>query len=217
MTKRIGMLCMILGALCLLSAVGFVIYNRWEAESAAVSAKKILADVQIQMQAQNEEQPTADSIAPENTYQSEDSASPADIPTEPPTEMVTAKVDGDECIGILSIPKLAREFPVLTQWNYEKLKKTPCHYYGTCYEPNFVIAGHNYSSHFGGLSELQPGDLILFTDIPGKVHCYEVVLLETLPWDATEAMILSGFDLTLFTCTPGGANRVTVRCNVKTN
>ena len=47
----------------------------------------------------------------------------------------------------------------------------------------------------------------------GTVHYYEVVLLETLPAGATEAMITSGFDLSLYTCTPGGANRVTVRCN----
>jgi len=40
------------------------------------------------------------------------------------------------------------------------------------------------------------------------------VLLETLPANATEEMITSGFDLSLYTCTPGGASRVTVRCNV---
>ena len=43
-------------------------------------------------------------------------------------------------------------------------------------------------------------------------HGYEVVLLETLPGNATEEMITSGFDLSLYTCTPGGASRVTVRC-----
>jgi sortase A len=44
------------------------------------------------------------------------------------------------------------------------------------------------------------------------VHYYEVLLLETLPGYATEEMIASGFDLSLYTCTPGGASRVTVRC-----
>lgn len=72
---------------------------------------------------------------------------------------------------------------------------------------------HNYRSHFGRLSELIEKDLVLFTDITGNVHCYEVVLLETLPKEATEEMLTSGFDLSLYTCTPGGTNRVTVRCN----
>ena len=30
---------------------------------------------------------------------------------------------------------------------------------------------------------------------------------------ARNGMITSGFDLSLYTCTPGGSNRVTVRCN----
>ena len=29
-----------------------------------------------------------------------------------------------------------------------------------------------------------------------------------------EEMITAGFDLSLYTCTPGGADRVTVRCNI---
>ena len=66
---------------------------------------------------------------------------------------------------------------------------------------------------FGCRLDNLPKDLILFTDIAGKVNCYEVVLLETLPGTATEEMITSGFDLSLYTCTPGGASRVTVRCN----
>ena len=76
-----------------------------------------------------------------------------------------------------------------------------------------MIAAHNYKSHFGRLSQLQAGDIVIFTDVNGKDHCYEVVLLETLPKEATQEMITSGFDLSLYTCTPGGASRVTVRCN----
>ena len=106
---------------------------------------------------------------------------------------------------------------MLTDWSYAKLKVAPCHYFGSCYGPDFVIAAHNYRSHFGRLSALEPGDLVLFTDMGGTVHYYEVVLLETLPGNATEEMITSGFDLSLYTCTPGGASRVTVRCSAVNN
>ena len=129
--------------------------------------------------------------------------------------MPTINVDGYECIGILSIPVLDLELPVLTDWSYAKLKKAPCHYYGSYYETDFVIAAHNYKAHFGRLSELQTGDIVIFTDVQGVEHYYEVVLLETLSPTATEAMITSGFDLSLYTCTPGGGNRVTVRCDAK--
>ena len=55
------------------------------------------------------------------------------------------------------------------------------------------------------------GDQI-FTDVLGVDRYYTVTLMETLPKEATQEMITSGFDLSLYTCTPGGASRVTARC-----
>lgn len=198
MRKVFGICCIVLGICCLISAVGFIVYNQREEENAQSASSDILQDVRENMR--------------ENDYKESSWDESAENPEEIPKEMLTAKVDGYDCIGVLSIPVLELELPVLTEWSYAKLKIAPCHYFGTCYEENFVIAAHNYQSHFGRLSELQAGDLILFTDISGMVHYYEVVLLETLPGYATEEMIASGFDLSLYTCTPGGASRVTVRC-----
>ena len=195
MRKWIGVICVFLGVVCLLSAVGFAVYNRWEDESAEEISQELLQDVQSMIEEKQPEQPLPDD--PEKT----------------PTEMATVKVGSYDCIGILSIPVLDLELPVLTDWSYAKLKKAPCHYYGTYYEKDFVIAAHNYKSHFGRLSQLQAGDMVIFTDVNGADHCYEVVLLETLPKEATQEMIASGFALSLYTCTPGGASRVTVRCN----
>ena len=203
MHKWIGVICVFLGVVCILSSVGFVVYNRWEDQNAEGIAKDLLEDVQSIMDEKQPEQPLP-----------ADTVNLPDDPEKMPTEMATVKVDGYDCIGVLSVPVLDLELPVLTDWSYAKLKKAPCHYYGTYYEKDFVIAAHNYQSHFGKLSELQPKDLILFTDVSGTVYCYEVVLLETLPGNATEEMIASGFDLSLYTCTPGGASRVTVRCNI---
>ena len=188
MRKWIGIICVLLGAICIISSVGFVAYNRWENENAEDIAQDLLEDIQSIIEEKQPEQ-----FLPE--------------------EMATVKVDGYECIGILSVPVLDLELPVLTDWSYAKLKKAPCHYYGTYYEKDFVIAAHNYKSHFGRLSELQAGVIVVFTDINNIEHYYEVVLLETLPKNATKEMITSGFDLSLYTCTPGGSNRVTVRCN----
>ena len=196
MRKGFGICCIILGVCCLISSLGLIAYNRWEEEKAQDASKNILQDVQ-----ENILDDTRQESASEEIY--------VDIPK----EMLTTQVDGYDCIGVLSIPVLELELPVLTDWSYAKLKVAPCHYFGSYYEKDFVIAAHNYQSHFGRLSELQEGDLILFTDISGTVHYYEVVLLETLPGYATEEMIVSGFDLSLYTCTTGGASRVTVRCN----
>ena len=190
MRKWIGVICVFLGVLCILSAIGFVAYNRLEDMNAKDVAQDFLEDVQSIINEEQSEQPLLND-----------------------TKMTTVEVDGYDCIGILSVPVLDLELPVLTDWSYAKLKKAPCHYYGSYYEKDFVIAAHNYKSHFGRLSKLQAGDIVVFTDVSGTVHYYEVVILETLPKNATKEMITSGFDLSLYTCTLGGGSRVTVRCN----
>ena len=200
MRKGFGVICLLLGIGCLVSAIGLVLYNRWEADNAQVVSQAILANVESIL----EESPTLPFL-PDVPEQS--------VTETVPAEMATVKVDGYDCIGILSIPVLELKLPVLADWSYSKLTKAPCHYYGTYYEGDFVIAAHNYDSHFGRLPQLQPGDMVIFTDVSGEEHYYEVVLLETLPPQATQEMIASGFDLSLYTCTPGGGNRVTVRCN----
>ena len=207
MRKGFGIICLLLGVLCLLGAIGLVVYNRWEAENAQVISQDLLADVQTLIEDHQTPAPSDPMPQPDVT-----------LPVLPeletvPAEMATVRVDGYDCIGILSIPVLELKLPVLADWSYSKLQKAPCHYYGTYYETDFVIAAHNYDSHFGRLSQLQPGDLVLFTDVSGKDHFYEVVLTETLPPQATQEMICSGFGLSLYTCTPGGGSRVTVRCN----
>ena len=191
MRKGFGFCCIALGICCLLASAGLILHNHAEEENAGHAAMSILQEVR-----ENIPDPTG-----------------TELPGETLPQMPAAQVSGYDCIGILSIPVLELELPVLADWSYAKLKVAPCHYFGSCYEKNFVIAAHNYQSHFGRLPQLQPEDIVLFTDLRGTTYCYEVVLLETLPGHATEEMITSGFDLSLYTCTPGGASRVTVRCS----
>ena len=51
-----------------------------------------------------------------------------------------------------------------------------------------MIAAHNYKAHFGRLLGLQAGDVVVFTDVSGTAHYYEVIILETLPKNATKEM-----------------------------
>ena len=194
-----------MGIVCLLTAIGFVIYNGYEARYGEKNSQELLQNIQDRIQKAEQTEQTQPGDLPAETISENDQEDTSRL-------MQTVPVGEYDSIGILSIPVLKLELPVLADWSYAKLKKSPCHYYGSCYEPDFVIAGHNYTSHFGRIRRLLPGDLVLFTDATGQVHCYEVVLLETLAATATEEMITSGFDLTLYTCTLGGSNRVTVRC-----
>lgn len=128
------------------------------------------------------------------------------------TDMPTVMIDGYEYAGYLSIPSLGLELPVMAQWSYPRLKIAPCIYYGSASEENLVIAAHNYARHFGGLSKLEKGAEIIYTDMEGTVRVYHVETTDVLAPEAVSEMIDAEYALTLFTCTYGGASRVTVRC-----
>ena len=85
-------------------------------------------------------------------------------------------------------------------------------YAGTAYASGFVLAGHNYSRHFGRLDRLCAGDAVTFTDVEGNAFPYRVAEVQILRPTDTEAMLSPEWDLTLFTCTPGGRTRLAVRC-----
>lgn len=200
MRKIIGLSCIIMGVVCLLASVGVAVYNHWENKNAKESSRLLLQSVQYAIE-----------IEPSISDETNQEVS-QEVNQEMDSEMPTITVDGYDCIGIIFIPVLELELPVFLDWSYEKMKIAPCHYYGSYISDNLVIAGHNYESHFGKIQQLQPQDLVIFTDAKGKIHEYEVVLLETLPPNATKEMISSGFALSLYTCTPDVSNRVTVRC-----
>ena len=200
MRKIIGVGCITMGLVCLLVAVGFVFYNRYEEIQGEKNSQILLQELQTTIrETKQAERPSEDVIR-------------EDMPVYVSREMATTTVGNYESIGFLTIPVLGLDLPVLTDWSYQKLKEAPCHYYGSYYESDFVIAAHNNAAHFGKLPQLLPGDLVLFTNVLGETRYYEVVLLETLLPTATEEMITSGFDLSLYTCTRGGGSRVTVRC-----
>lgn len=131
-------------------------------------------------------------------------------------EIGETQSDGYSYIGYLSIPSLGLELPVMSEWSYPNLEHSPCRYSGSAEERNLVIAAHNYIRHFGPIKHLSVGDEVYFTSMEGVVYPYQVEEIDTLSPAAVEEMTAGDYDLTLFTCTYGGKNRVTVRCSYGT-
>lgn len=121
-------------------------------------------------------------------------------------------VEQESYCGRVVIEKLGIELPVFAEWNYKNLKKAPCRYMGNADTNDMIIAAHNYRSHFGELKSLQIGDEIVFRDVADEVHRFAVKELVLLDGMAVEDMTSGEWDFTLFTCTKGGKQRVTVRC-----
>lgn len=131
----------------------------------------------------------------------------------PEMTMPTAEVDGHTYVGFLEIPAISRILPVMDTWSYPNLKIAPNRFVGTVYAHDMVVCAHNYERHFGLIKTLQEGDKVFFTDVYGDRFEYEVSEVTILqPTDVDEMKDPDDWDLTLFTCTIGGATRVTVRC-----
>ena len=130
-------------------------------------------------------------------------------------EMEVMNIDGIDYIGTLEIPSQELLLPVTADWSYSNLKLSPCRYAGSIYTNDFVICAHNYNTHFGVLKNLQIGDIIYFRTVNNEIIEYSVVEMQILDPYSIDEMKNSEFDLTLFTCTYGGAQRVTVRANKK--
>jgi LPXTG-site transpeptidase (sortase) family protein len=133
------------------------------------------------------------------------------------------KATGDDgLIGILEIPEINQELPIIGKWSYDLLKISICRYKGP--DPNekgnLVLIGHNYKSgaHFGDLSELSKGSEIFLTNAKtGERVRYEVYEIKSIAPDAFSALksYRGTAGLTLMTCRNNGTNRLLVRCEQK--
>ncbi|MGM9640971.1 MAG: sortase [Faecousia sp.] len=205
MRNKLGTICMVLGAVLILAALSLFFTNRREADQAEAAVEQILPRVMQSIRERPAETLPAGETEPSNE------AEPVYPDPYDPT-MTEVEIDGYAYIGYLSIPALDLRLPVMSQWDYTRLKISPCRYSGSSKTHDLVIAAHNYTGHFGTLSHLSVGDAVYFVDMDNVLSRYEVVAMETLsPTDVAE-MTAGEYDLTLFTCTYGGRSRVTVRC-----
>ena len=194
------------GLLLLTAALFLWAYNDQESRRAGDAAQQVITELTLSL---TQKAATEGGAAPE-----QEDAPAVKLPEyllDDQQEMPEKTVGGRDYIGVLSIPSLDLELPVLSRWSYPNLKVAPCRYSGSLYRNDLIICAHNYASHFGRLKTLQPGDTLLFTDMDDHVVTFQMVERETLEPDDEEAMTTGQWDLTLFTCTPGGQTRVTVR------
>ena len=200
MKRKKGSFLINLGLLLLAAALCLTGYNIYESknaqaasENAMVELGKVLAELE------------------DNTNETETIPEYVMFPEK---ELPTLKIDKERYIGILSIPSIDVSLPVMGgKWSYAKLRSAPCRYYGSVYKDNMIIAAHNYSSHFGKINRLMEGDQVQFIDVDGNVFNYTVGWLEVLqPYEVEALKKEENWDLTLFTCTFGGAERYVLRC-----
>lgn len=202
-----GRILVLTGLLLIAVALLLTVYNLWDEGRAEEKADAALEGLLPEIEEENRLFAEAAEAAA-----AEQIEVIPDYILNPEMDMPVKEIDGIRYIGTLDIPILGLSLPVIDAWSYPNLKIAPCRYSGSAYLDDFVIAAHNYGSHFRNIQSLCPGNTLSFTDVDGNVFSYEVQDIEVLAPTAIEKMVDSAYDLTLFTCTYGGRSRLAVRC-----
>ena len=208
MKRSGGFILILVGIVLVLSGLGLAAYNFWDQDRAGEEAQAVLEELVDYIPE------TKPMVLPEVMDDLPD-LQEIEYPNfvlNPKMDMPIQEINGIEYVGYVEIPALGLKLPVISNWSEFGASIAPCRYVGTAYMDNMVICGHNFSTHFGRLNTLNPGDLIYFRDMDGNRFVYRAVEFEVLKPTDVEAMCVGEWDLTLFTCTLGGQTRFTVRC-----
>lgn len=232
-----GTYLMAAGTVLLLAALFLLLYNRNEDYQAGEMSTNVLTELKEQMPEAHFETPEDRTFTDLNDYLQKTEIENSNS-SDPPEQDLFAEFERERefnrkreleenggsgevyyyvqnisYMGIISIPRLGIELPVMSDWSYPNLRIAPCRYSGTVADGNMILAAHNYGSHFGRIDRLVSGDEIIFTDGEGVARKYSVIASELIGGYNAAEMVAGDdeWDLTLFTCTYSGASRVTVR------
>lgn len=128
-------------------------------------------------------------------------------------QMPKTTLSGYDLVGIVCVPSVNVELPVLNTWSYDLLKIAPCRYSGSLESRDLILLGHNYVTHFAPLRKVQVGAKVEFCDVRGTVHRFTVSETEVLKDTELDRLTSSAYPLTIFTCTRSGASRFVLRCD----
>jgi len=186
----------VLGLLLILTAAFFFSIYEQEAEKAGENAQQLLVALTEEIE-QNQEQNLYDTAVQEQST----------------GQMLQTSLQGYDLVGIIRVPGVGVELPVLNSWSYDLLKLSPCRYSGSIEGQDLILMGHNYKKHFAPLRQVSLGDRVEFLDTSGTSYVYAVAETEVLKPTQLDELTASEYALTIFTCTPGGYSRFVVRCN----
>ena len=128
------------------------------------------------------------------------------------------ELDGHKIIGIINIPKINLEYPILEETTKETMNKSISRFWGGEINTygNVCLAGHNNKdgTMFGKNKYLELGDIIKLTDLNKNVLDYKIY--DIFNTDPNDVNILKTNDenqreITLITCTNGRANRLIIK------
>ena len=212
-TWKILVIC---GTMLILSALFLCVWNLRESEQAYEISQDVLMELKQSIPEAKPAEQKQDTYVPPAVNPADDLFAPYEQQKEEdePKGPQPICVDGAYYCGFITLPSLNLELPVMQEWSYPNLKKSPCRYDGEAVSKNLILAAHNYTRHFGKIRRLNVDDEIYFTDTEGVQYRFRVINTQEIGgYDLEKLKAGAGedWDITLFTCTLGGQSRVVVR------
>ena len=130
-------------------------------------------------------------------------------------KQVQVKYKDYNVVGIITIPKIGIEYPILDTTNEKTMKVAITKFWGNNVNElgNFTMAGHNNKdgTMFGKTKRLNIGDKIEMTDLTGKTIEYEIFdqyLIDPNDVSCVKSVKENTREVTLITCANGRSNRL---------
>lgn len=135
-----------------------------------------------------------------------------------PVSEIDKNIKRYRVIGIIKIPKINLEYPILENTSVEALKLSITKFWGNKINEigNVTLAGHNNlnGTMFGKIKKLEAGDIIELTDIQNTTLEYEVFDTYIIDPNDISCILPEQEDVrevTLITCTNGRENRFIIK------
>lgn len=131
---------------------------------------------------------------------------------------IEQKIGEYKVIGIINIPKIGIEYPILEKTNKESLDLSITKFWGEKINQkgNVVLAGHNRLNNtmFGKIDKLENGDIIELTDsqmITVKYQVFDKYIIDPNDIDCIFPVDENAREVTLITCSNRDKNRLVVK------
>jgi len=208
--------------LCILSS--YAIYAEYDRNKSEQVSQEILAGITFEPETEIiEEEVTViilNAIPEEEEIVAETQIVQTEVEVEVPQEQRSVANDGTEyySIGVINIPSINVNYPILSTYSDALLKIAPCKFHGP--NPNEVgnlcIAGHNYrnSKFFSKVPKLENGDIIEITDLGGNTVTYAVYdkfIVNPDELECTSQLTGGRREITLITCTDDNKQRYIIK------
>ena len=133
-------------------------------------------------------------------------------------EKTITKYKGYDIVGIIEIPKINIEYPIINQTSDETMALSITKFWGNNVNDigNFTMAGHNYfdGTMFSNTNKLNIEDIIKMTDLDGKTIEYKVFdkyIIDPNDVKCVQSVKENTREITLITCINGRNNRLVVK------